>query len=43
MIDSTYGHLVLDSDEYVRGLLDAYDGTAAKEAPWDKAPACPKV
>jgi hypothetical protein len=25
MIDKTYGHLVPDSDEYVRGLLDAYD------------------
>jgi hypothetical protein len=32
MIDKTYGHLVPDSDEYVRGLLDAYDGSAAKEA-----------
>ncbi len=36
MIDATYGHLVPDSDEYLRGLLDAYDegfghgvGTAA--------------
>ena len=26
MIDKTYGHLVPDSDEYVRGLLDIYDG-----------------
>jgi hypothetical protein len=43
MIDSTYGHLVLDSDEYVRGLLDAYDGTAARKPPGIKAPACPKV
>jgi hypothetical protein len=25
MIDKTYGHLVRDSDEYVRGLLDGYD------------------
>ena len=25
MIDKTYGHLVPDSDEYVRGLLEAYD------------------
>ena len=33
MIDKTYWHLVPDSDEYVRGLLDAYDGSAAKEAP----------
>ena len=29
MIDKTYGHLVPDADEYVRGLLDAYDGSAA--------------
>jgi hypothetical protein len=26
MTDRTYGHLVPDSDEYLRGLLDAYDG-----------------
>jgi integrase len=32
MIDKTYGHLVPDSDEYVRGLLDAYDGKEANEA-----------
>jgi hypothetical protein len=32
MIDKTYWHLVLSSDELVRGLLDAYDGSAAKEA-----------
>jgi hypothetical protein len=25
MIDKTYGHLVLDSDESVRGFLDGYD------------------
>ena len=25
MIDKTYGHLVPDADEYVRGLLDTYD------------------
>ena len=31
-IDGTYGHFVPDSDEYVRGLLDAYDGAEAKEA-----------
>jgi len=24
-IDATYGHLVPDSEEYLRGLLDAYD------------------
>jgi integrase len=29
MIDKTYGHLVPDSDEYVRGLLDNYDEEAA--------------
>jgi integrase len=32
MIDKTYGHLVPDSDEYVRGLLDTYDGVEAKVA-----------
>jgi integrase len=31
-IDRTYGHLVPDSDEYVRGLLDTYDGVESKEA-----------
>jgi integrase len=25
-IDQTYGHLLPDSEEYLRGLLDAYDG-----------------
>jgi hypothetical protein len=25
-IDATYGHLVPDSEDYLRGLLDAYDG-----------------
>ena len=24
-IDTTYGHLVPDSEEYLRGLLDTYD------------------
>jgi hypothetical protein len=24
-IDATYGHLVPDSEEYLRGLLDAHD------------------
>ena len=24
-IDATYGHLVPDSEEYLRGLLDDYD------------------
>lgn len=24
-IDATYGHLVPESEEYLRGLLDAYD------------------
>ena len=32
MIDKTYGHPGPDTDEYVRGLLDAYDGIAVKEA-----------
>jgi integrase len=32
MIDKTYGHLVPDSDEYVRGRLDNYDGVQMSEA-----------
>jgi len=32
MIDKTHGHLVPDSDEYLRGLLDAYDDSPAEEA-----------
>jgi integrase len=32
MIDRTYGHLVPDADEYVRGLLDAYDDAPAAVA-----------
>ncbi len=31
-IDATYGHLVPDSETYLRGLLDAYDtASEAKE------------
>jgi hypothetical protein len=26
MIDQTYGHLVPDSEDYLRGLLDVFDG-----------------
>jgi integrase len=29
-IDATYGHLVPDSEEYLRGLLDSYDHNAAE-------------
>ena len=29
-IDKTYGHLLLGSEEYMRGLLDAFDGQASK-------------
>jgi integrase len=29
-IDATYGHLVPDSEEYLRGLLDAYDECASR-------------
>ncbi len=25
-LDQTYGHLLPDSEDYLRGLLDAYDG-----------------
>jgi integrase len=28
-IDATYGHLVPDSEEYLRGLLDSYDAQTA--------------
>jgi integrase len=34
-IDATYGHLVPDSEEYLRGLRDEYDGRddeSAREA-----------
>ena len=27
-IDATYGHLVPDSEEYLRGLLDSYDAAS---------------
>jgi integrase len=30
-IDATYGHLVSDSDEYLRGLLDQYDDATLAE------------
>jgi hypothetical protein len=29
MIDATDGHLVPDSEEYLRGLLDNYDASSA--------------
>lgn len=32
MIDATYGHLVPDSEEYLRGLLDTYDAAASPSA-----------
>ena len=28
-IDATYGHLLPDSEDYLRGLLDSYDAVAA--------------
>jgi integrase len=31
MIDKTYGHLVPDADEYIRGLLNTYDSARLKE------------
>jgi hypothetical protein len=30
-IDATYGHLLPDSEDYLRGLLDAYDERAELE------------
>jgi integrase len=32
MIDRTYGHLLPDSEEYLRGLLDSYDAVPARTA-----------
>ena len=29
MIDQTYGHLVPDSEDYLRGLLDTFDSALA--------------
>lgn len=31
-IDATYGHLVPDSEEYLRGLLDSYDAVVTRAA-----------
>ena len=31
-IDQTYGHLVPDSEEYLRGLLDDYDAVLTRTA-----------
>jgi len=31
-IDATYGHLVPDSEEYLRRLLDTYDHRATRAA-----------
>jgi hypothetical protein len=31
-IDATYGHLVPDSEDYLRGLLDAFDDTTMTAA-----------
>lgn len=31
-IDQTYGHLVPDSEEYLRGLLDTFDSRGNEEA-----------
>lgn len=43
-IDATYGHLLRDSEKYLRGLLDAYDGVYGPTRTWpslrsEKAPA----
>jgi len=37
-IDATYGHLVPDSEDYLRGLLDAFD-TNSGETREDAVPA----
>jgi len=34
-IDKTYGHLLPDSEEYLRGLLDTFDNSIEKEAASD--------
>jgi hypothetical protein len=31
-IDRTYGHMLPDSEEYLRGLLDTFDTGSAEEA-----------
>jgi hypothetical protein len=31
-IDRTYGHLLPDSEEYLRGLLDTFDSTETQNA-----------
>ena len=31
-IDATYGHLVPDSEEYLRGLLDDYDRGSRRDS-----------
>ena len=31
-IDKTYGHLLPDSGEYLRGLLDSFDAASPEEA-----------
>jgi hypothetical protein len=33
-IDATYGHLVPDSDDYLRGLLDDYDAKVPERKRW---------
>jgi len=30
-LDATYGHLLPDSEDYLRGLLNAYDERTAEE------------
>ena len=32
MIDKTYGHLLPDSEAYLRGLLDTFDTAASAES-----------
>jgi len=37
-IDATYGHLLPDSEDYLRGILDAYDGVYGLSADSAHAP-----
>lgn len=39
MIDRTYGHLVPDSEEHIRGLFDAYDVEDGRKVGAEGAPA----
>jgi hypothetical protein len=41
-IDATYGHLVPDSDDYLRGLLDTFDANSGETGEADALLASPR-